>query len=226
MKTLLKSVAATFFATAPLAVKEVVGQNWSVYWAVIYGLVVFATSLVVFQPDKRFLAVRDPTVKNYLKTALASAPPDMVRANIYVFRWLPWPGLVPIISYNANPAHADYGKKWAWGRGLCGRVYRTGRFGICRKGVDDPRAFGMKPADIAATEHVEAVFCVPLKRPAKSGSEAGVSSKVCAVLAYDALSPQAAEFLQIQHDSLVENRNRELLDHVEAISLVFLGGAK
>jgi hypothetical protein len=79
----------------------------------------------------------------------------------------------------------------------------------------------MKAADIASTDHVLAVLCLPLKRKTGSETDKGVSGKVCAVLAYDAITPEGVAFLQSQHDRLVENTNRELRELVEAISLYF-----
>lgn len=221
-KTLLKSLFATGVATVPVAIKQFAPAHWTGNLFVAYFLAVFAASLKVFEPDKRFLAVREPTIKAYFKAALREAPPDAIRANIYVARGI-WPCrcLVPLISYNANPAHADYGKKWPRGRGLCWKVHETGKFGLCRKGIHSPEIFGLKAKDISVTEHVEAVFCLPLRRKPKNSSDDGVSGRVSGVLAYDALSADGANFLEAEHDRLVRNENKELLDLVEAVSLYF-----
>ena len=222
VKTALKAAGATAVGVGPIIVKELAPQHWTLYWTIGYGLIIFLASLKLFQPDRRFLTVREPAVKGYLKKALESAPPNSIRANIYVPRWsYGFRCLVPMISYNASTAHADYGKNWWRGRGMCWQVYESGRFGICRKGTHSPQEFGMKRADILATNHVEAVFCVPLRGHPKSGGEDGVSGKVHAVLAYDALCAEGAAFLEQQHDLLLANKNRPLLELVEAISMYF-----
>ncbi len=215
-----KGVLATALTVIPVLIKQFAGPVWSIQLLFLFGLAIFFGSMKLLQPDTRFLTIREPTVRNLLKNALANAGPS-IRANVYICRgfWR-FRYLVPVISYNANPSQADYGKNWRIGTGLCWQVFETGKFGICRKGVHDPASFGMKPADVMNTDHVEAVLCMPLRKLGSRGDD-GISSKVSAVLAYDAISAEGAEFLQREHDSLLSVENKKLLDLVESISLYF-----
>jgi len=224
MKTFLKAVGSTALTFVPILIKQYAGDHWAPWAFLFFGSAVFLSSLKLFKPDERFLTLRPVAVELAVKEALKDIEKKghRLRANVYERRGIwPFTELVPLVSCNTHTPDPDHGKRWPRGRGLCWKVYRTGKFGICHKGVDDPKDFGMRDADIQSTEHVEAVLCLPLRRKIRHSKDAPVSERVVGVLAYDALTPQGAKILQAQHDALRGSGNQPLLDLVDRVSLYF-----
>ena len=123
-------------------------------------------------------------------------------------------------AYNSNPAHADHGRSWPRGHGLVWKSFSSGVPEFSIQGDENWRSCGLDEAENKVTSHVHAVFTIPLRRPAESEKEK-VSSKVTAVLSFDALTQQAAQTLKQQYEQFLENKNKKLLQRAAWISLYF-----
>jgi hypothetical protein len=86
------------------------------------------------------------------------------------------------------------------------------------QGDEKWKSCGLSAEEQIATSHVQAVFAIPLRKPVKSEEE-GESSKVAAVLSFDALTKDAAEVLKEQYELFKQNAADRLLDRAALVSL-------
>lgn len=226
MTTWLKALLATAVSFGPTAVKEYVHRFLGDQWTDVALLSLAAAVLIgtwkFLQPDERFLKVRDPNLKHYLKQNLQLAELAGLRIRGHVFvPWGFWPfvWLVPAFSYKANTSDPDYGKSWYWRRGLVWQVFRDKIFGIYLKGHNSPATYCLSQKDIKQTEHVLAALCLPICKIPGSGKN--VEGTIVAILAIDADCAGGVEFLNRHYKLLLERKNKELVDLVDAVSLYF-----
>jgi hypothetical protein len=221
-----KALLATGIGFGPYAVKEYVKQFLGDHWTP-WGLLGLAIAVVVgtwkfLEPDQRFLKVRDPALRTYLKQTLKGAESAgvSIRAHVFVLRGM-WPirWLAPAFSYKASATDPDYGKWWFCGRGLIWEVYINRVFGLFLKGRDLPANYRMSKRDIAQTDHVTAVFAVPIRKIPSSGSN--VDGKIVAILSFDSSCDKGKDFLITQYGLMIKLSNREIVDLVDAVSVYF-----
>ncbi|WP_425613607.1 hypothetical protein NA78x_003442 [Anatilimnocola sp. NA78] len=226
MTNWLKALLATAVSFGPTAVKEYVHRYLGDQWTDI-ALISLASAVLVgtwkfLQADERFLKVRDPNLKHYLKQNLRQAEEAKLHIRGHVFiPWGIWPfiWLVPAFSYGANTSDPDYGKSWYWRHGLVWQVFRNKIFAIYLKSPSPAATYVMSEADKKQTEHVLAALCLPIcKIP---GSGRNVEGRIVAILALDADCPGGVEFLNQHYKALFQRKNKELVDLVDAVSLYF-----
>jgi hypothetical protein len=222
-----KALIPTSATLAPIVIKEMVPHPWSFGVIGAIGVFVYLGALKLFKPDDRFLLVRGPTLdaafdatfEEQFQSPASSYQPFRVHVLQPRGRWW-WRRLEVTYSYNSNNTHADHGRTWRKGRGLCWSAYQAGLPSYCHRNEPKWSMLGLTDDDKRATEHVWAVFAIPLRRPAKSEEEK-VSSKVTAILAFDALSPDAASVLEKQFELYRINKNDKMLDRAAYVSLYF-----
>jgi hypothetical protein len=79
----------------------------------------------------------------------------------------------------------------------------------------------MNKSDIEATEHVAAIVCLPIRRPAEAEPDKPVSPKVRAVLALDAIMEEGAVGLQECYDRFGSQKHPDFLALVECLGIYF-----
>lgn len=225
MANVLKALFVTALTVAPLVVKELVAQNWDwKHFYALYSLVVFVGYWkIVFRPDTRFDAVATPSLDNIFEVTFSQVQrqPGLrfpFRVNVYR-PWGIWKLTVLLVvaySWENNPTDSDHGTRW-WGwSGLVGKVKRSGKLAFYKKG-DDLTEYRMTKRDKDRTAHLEAVLAIPLRRP--SGNR--TSGAVTAVLAIDALTPDAANTVENWYKDIVNGNSNDLLEKSALLSLYF-----
>lgn len=225
MSNFLKACFVTGLTVAPVAIKEFAPTHWNWGWFTIYSCATFfGYWRFVFKPDERFERVRTPSLDNFFDDAFSDvqSPGERFpfRVNIYHPFPLPWIGPWLYVAYNwkGNASDPDHGKQWRCWCGLVGRVYRSGKAGIYRKG--DPRAaYRLSIRDEQDTHLLHTCLAIPLRRPATSKNR--ISGAVTAVMAIDALSPAAAAELESWYKDFEQNRTNPLLEKAAWLSLYF-----
>jgi hypothetical protein len=104
---------------------------------------------------------------------------------------------------------SDYGLPWTKGRGLCWKVYQTGKVGWFDRDLDDPAQFGLRDRERQATQHVLAVLSLPIR-----SAHRPLHPKPTAVLNIDALSAEAVQALREGKEALEAHNNQALVDLV------------
>jgi len=227
MSNFLKAVFVTALTVVPLGVKEYLGEHWNWWWFAAYCLAAFfGYWKLVFRPDERFNAVCTPSLDNCFETTFANVQWDRKgRFPFCVNVYRPigfWPAvLLLVVAYHwkSNPTDSDHGKWWFSWCGLVGKTYWSGLAGFYKKG-DDLSGFGLTKRDEERTNHLEGLLCLPLRRPAPKGSWR-VSDRVTAVLAVNALTPEAAEELAAWYEDIDKRRINALVDKANWLSLYF-----
>jgi hypothetical protein len=225
MPRILKTVISTLLILLPLLIREMVDPLWR--WPAIGGfaLFVFVYNLWQFGPDRRFEKIREPTLNAQLNTKFREAREKLRPGQRLPFRvnvmqpgwtWYIWPRLKIVYAYGMERADPDYGLPWTKGRGLCWKVYQTGKVGWFDRGVDDPAQFGLKDRERQATQHVLAILSLPIR-----SAHRPLHPKPTAVLNIDALSAEAAQALREEKEALEAHNNQALVDLVAFVGLYF-----
>jgi hypothetical protein len=228
MKSYWKATGATALTVVPVLIKQYSPPDASNIFLILYVVAVFLGSLKLFQPDRRFLLVRNPTLDAAFEKIFQQARNQLTNGERLPFRvhvmqprgFGRWKKLVVVYSFGSAPTDPDHGKTWSSGCGLCWRVYSTGKLAWYRKGEHSIAEYGIKNADAEATDHVKAVLCLPIRKPARVYPEK-VSAKVVGVLAFDALTDDGANGLAEFLKGFTTNNNGGILDTVEYVSLYF-----
>jgi hypothetical protein len=224
----LKAGFVTSISITPTIAKLLLdGASYAVAM-VVYVVAVFIGAAYQFKPDERFTLVRDPTLDSVFDLTFEEEFSTNGKAGPIPFRvhvlqpcgWWLWKQLKVSYAYNSHTSHPDYGKAWSRNCGLCWEVYKTKQAGWCHRNDDRWQELLPSEEDRNQTTHVWAVFAIPLRSPKKTPDDK-VSGKITAVLAFDALSKEAAEVLRTQCQTFRENRNQKLLDRAAWTSLYF-----
>ena len=175
----------------------------------------------VFAPDRRFEAVRRPTLdaqfKRMFKTQLNKLKVDErlpFRINVMQpRRGLRRRRLEIVYSFGLETSDPDYAITLLQGQGLCWQVFTTGMAGWFDRREHNPAHFGLSAADLQKTGQVWAILSLPIRR---TGRHAAV-----AVLNFDALSEPAADQLKRWKEEMETHQNLELVVLADFIGLYY-----
>lgn len=237
MNNLFKASLVTLLTIAPLVAREYWGSNLGPAGIGLIAVLAFVGYWKwVFKPDNRFEAVRTPGLDTlfaqaFSEFAVRGGGRFPLRVNVYQCRgccFAPWlcrrlPALCWLhVAYNwsGRPSDADFGKVWRSDRGLCGKVYQTGRVGWYRRDEHGTEEYRLDASDLEQTRHVQAVLCIPLRR-ARPKPNSHLDPRLVGVLAIDALTTEGADFLEGLYDQIESQADSDLLDKAEVVSLYF-----
>jgi len=229
MRTVYKAVLASAITVAPVLIKQYAKSPWDMPVILAYMAMVFLASQKFFKPDERFLRVREPTLdsafaasfRDDLEHPVKEGVDPPFRVHIFCKSGIgPKATLRVKYSYNSQPSLPDHGSVWPRGTGLVWKAYQSGLPLFSMNGDSQWQECNLNNDQEAKTSHVCAVLIIPLRRPVEKEKEA-VSSKVTALLAFDALTEESAQVLKNHADRLRDGNHKKLLDRSSFVSLYF-----
>ena len=234
-----KAIFLTFPILGPLVISQSLSDpNWR--WPAIAGFAIAAflfNYFFVFKPDTRFYDVRRPTLDALLDGLFSHYVSDLpddarspFRVRVYRPRGVLKSGrffrkrLVPIYTYEVLPGDGDYALSMPYCRGFSWNVFESGSKACFDKRSGNPGRYGSTVEEQKATEQIKMIIAFPLWSSLGSSDPFEESERTRSpdvVVNFDAITPDAAETLLAQWNSLQENRGQELIDVVKSIGLYF-----
>jgi hypothetical protein len=230
MTRLLKAAALTVAAAVPLLL-ALLPTGIAALAIVVYLLAFFAVSwLFVFHDESHHRMLRDAELDALFDNVFSDYEADLSRFpfRAHIFRRcgaFPVEKLEMIYSYRTHATDPDrnirfYRYMGQPGEGLVWQTCENGDVRYFRRDdvADAKSAFHLRGSQDSATREVFAVLALPL-RQLVSGDQANTKNGAIGVLAFDALSSEAADSLQDLFRQFQEGEHPELAELADRASL-------